>query len=151
MSVASVSLNILAIVLFIVWAAIWSFHFFALAYGKYKFHKKTKRVLEVDKLPGVSIIKPLMGIDDNLKENLETFFTLEYPLYELLFCVQDNVDPVISLVQGLIEKYPTVDAKLFTGGTNVGINPKINNMQQGYEVAKYELFMVSDAGLKSKL
>lgn len=35
------------------------------------------------------------------------------------------------------------------GGKNVGINPKINNMIQGYDVAKYELFMVSDAGLKS--
>lgn len=115
MSFASVALYILAIVLLIVFTVIWSWHFVALAYGKYKFHQKPKRVLEAEKLPGVSIIKPLMGIDDNLRGNLETFFTLEYPLYELLFCVQDNVDPVISLVQSLIEKYPLVDAKLFCG------------------------------------
>jgi hypothetical protein len=37
------------------------------------------------------------------------------------------------------------------GGKHVGINPKINNMSQGYEVAKYELFMISDAGLKSEV
>ena len=92
-----------------------------------------------------------MGVDDNLMINLETFFTMDYPLYELLFCVQDNTDPVIALVQELMDKYPLVDAKLYSGGKHVGINPKINNMMQGYEAAKYELLLVSDAGLKSKL
>ena len=31
----------------------------------------------------------------------------------------------------------------------MGINPKINNMIQGYEVAKYDFILISDAGLKS--
>lgn len=148
MSFGTVALYILSIVLFIVWIVIWSFHFISIAYGKYKFHKKSKRLFEPDKLPGVTIIKPLMGVDDNLMENLETFFTLEYPLFEILFCVQDNTDPVISVVQALVKKYPLIDAKLFTGGQNVGINPKINNMMQGYEVAKYELILISDSGIK---
>ncbi len=114
------------------------------------FHKKPKRSIENDKLPGVSVIKPLMGIDDNLIDNLETFFVMDYPLYELLFCVQDNGDPVINVVKELMEKYPNVDARLFSGGKFVGINPKINNMSQGFDVAKYELILISDAGIKSK-
>jgi ceramide glucosyltransferase len=36
------------------------------------------------------------------------------------------------------------------GGEKVGINPKINNIQLGYASAKYELFMISDAGVRSK-
>lgn len=87
----------------------------SLFYRKYKFHRKCKHVLEADQLPGVSIIKPLMGVDDNLKDNLETFFNMDYPLYELLFCVQDVNDPVINLVKSLIDQYPSVDAKLFCG------------------------------------
>lgn len=91
-----------------------------------------------------------MGVEDNLKDNLETFFNIDYPLYELLFCVQDNNDPVINIVKHLLEKYPNIDAKLYSGGKNVGINPKINNMIQGYQDSKYELLLISDAGLKSK-
>jgi ceramide glucosyltransferase len=36
------------------------------------------------------------------------------------------------------------------GGEKVGINPKINNIQLGYTSAKYELFMISDSGVRSK-
>jgi ceramide glucosyltransferase len=50
---------------------------------KYKFHKKPHLTQERSKLPGVSIIKPLMGIDTNLADNLETFFNMDYPLVSL--------------------------------------------------------------------
>jgi hypothetical protein len=37
------------------------------------------------------------------------FFTFQF---ELLFCVHDKSDPAIKVVEGLKEKYPTVDARL---------------------------------------
>ncbi len=89
-----------------------------------------------------------MGVDDNLADNLETFFNLDYPLFEILFCIQDLNDPAILIVRQLIEKYPNVDAKLFTGGKIIGINPKINNIAQCYDEIKYELLFISDAGMR---
>jgi ceramide glucosyltransferase len=53
-------------------------------------------------------------------------------------------------VKRLIEKYPQIDAKLFISGAKVGVNPKINNMQPGYQAAKYELILISDSGIRSK-
>ncbi|KAG9510216.1 Ceramide glucosyltransferase-B, partial [Fragariocoptes setiger] len=133
--------------------------------------------------PGVSIIKPLVGVDTNLYTNLESFFTQHYPLYEILFCVQDERDAAIGVVRRLMAQYPSVDAKLFVAARGVDhvivydqssnrnnnnireatahpqqrpapsvkcVNPKISNMLPAYEVAQYELLLVSDSSIKMK-
>lgn len=65
--------------------------------------------------------------------------------------MEDESDPAIMLVNSLIEKYPKVDANLFVGGSDVGVNPKINNMHKAYEAANYEFILISDSGIRSKL
>lgn len=35
--------------------------------------------------------------------------------YELLFCIENKNDPAIPIVEGLMKKYPNVDAQLFIG------------------------------------
>lgn len=137
-----------AIFFFVFWCGKWGVHILAISYAKWKLHKKVKKWPMEVPLPGVSILKPLLGVDPNLYSNLETFFTQDYPTYELLFCVEDESDPATMLVKKLMEKYPQVDAKLFTGGEPVGVNPKINNLSPGYDAAKYELLMISDSGIR---
>merc|ERR1711893_545363 len=101
----------------------------AILYGRWKLHRKPPPLnAETLPLPGVSILKPLTGVDPHLYENLETFFNMDYPQYELLFCVEDEMDPALMVVRSLMEKYPKIDAKLFIVAKRVGINPKINNM-----------------------
>lgn len=139
-----------AIFFLIFWCGTWCVHLIAICYGKFKLHKKSCKCPNETPLPGVSILKPLMGVDPNLEHNLETFFTMDYPVYELLFCVEEKTDPAVKLVESLIAKYPQVDATLFLGGSNVGVNPKINNMNPAYEKAKYEFVMISDSGIKTR-
>ncbi|KAJ1525825.1 hypothetical protein ONE63_009026 [Megalurothrips usitatus] len=125
-------------------------HFIAIVYAKYRLHRRTEKTCPETPLPGISILKPLTGSDPNLYSNLETFFVMNYPSYELLFCIENELDEAIPIVRLLIDKYKHINAHLFIGGEQVGINPKINNMQTGYSAAKYELIMISDAGICMK-
>ena len=65
--------------------------------------------------PGVSILRPLKGLDTNLYENLESTFTQEYPNFEILFSVADEDDQALSVVRDLVAKYPNVQARIIIG------------------------------------
>lgn len=71
--------------------------------------------------------------------------------YEIMFCIEDDTDPAIMVVKSLMDKYPSVDANLFIGGSCVGVNPKINNLHKAYEAASYEFILISDSGIRSKI
>jgi len=148
------------------WSSLWIVHLMAIIYGKWRLYRKpsinTEVVLTTDPEKqsqtkemleplGVSIIKPVCGPEDNLIQNLETFFTLDYKKYEILFCIQDLEDSVSYMfIKNMMEKYPEVEVKVFRGGENVGVNPKINNMLPAYRAASYDLILVSDSGIKMK-
>ena len=66
-------------------------------------------------VPGVSILRPLKGLDTNLYENLESTFTQDYPKFELLLCVDNEHDQALTVVRELLSKYPHVNARILVG------------------------------------
>lgn len=65
--------------------------------------------------PGVSILRPLKGLDTNLFENLESTFCQEYPNFEILLSVADEDDQALTVVRELMSEYPQVNAKIIVG------------------------------------
>ncbi|CAD6195290.1 unnamed protein product [Caenorhabditis auriculariae] len=122
-------------------------HMIAFVYSKYRLHRPVRPDRS---LPGVSVIKPLVGVEENLRENLETFFTSVYHQYELLFCVHSPEDDCVPVLKEIMKKYPAVDARIFYKGEKVGLNPKINNMMPAYRAAKHPLVLVSDSGISMR-
>jgi ceramide glucosyltransferase len=107
---------------------------------------------ENDRLPGnllpVSILKPLKGLDDGLFDNLESFCNLDYPVYEIIFALQNRNDPAFKVVKKIKEKYPLKDISIVVEFCDEGLNPKVNNLIPAYKRAKYDLLLVSDSNVR---
>lgn len=95
----------------------------------------------------VSVIKPIRGADSFLENNLESFFRIQYPEFEILFCIADENDPATSIVRKLQKKYPKVNSTLIIGDVNVGANPKVNNMVKAYAQAQFDWLLISDSNV----
>jgi ceramide glucosyltransferase len=100
------------------------------------------------KFAPISILKPLKGADEGLLENLESFFRLDYPVFELLFSVSEQDDPVIPLIRQLIKKYPEIPTRFYIGSFDVGSNPKVNNIFRSYKNAQYDTVLISDSNTR---
>jgi ceramide glucosyltransferase len=97
---------------------------------------------------GVSVLKPLCGAEPGLEKNLESFFLLRHPCFELLFSAANPADPAVAIVKALQARYPNVQSRLFLGAENAGPNPKVNNMLRSFEAAAHDLILISDSNVR---
>jgi ceramide glucosyltransferase len=97
--------------------------------------------------PGISLIRPLCGLENFIEDTLRSGFELRYPNYELLFCVADRADPVIPLVERLMRDYPQVPARLLVGDERISGNPKLNNMLKGERAAAHGWLLMADSNV----
>ncbi|KAF2989003.1 ceramide glucosyltransferase [Methylocystis sp. MJC1] len=95
--------------------------------------------------PWVSIVRPVRGVETFSEETLGATFELDYPHYEIIFCVQSPSDTIIPLVERLIKAHPEREAKLLIGDDYVSANPKLNNCVKGWEAARYDYVILADS------
>lgn len=119
----------------------------SLAIAAIRARPRTASQASLRSAPGVSIIRPLCGLDNFCHETLESTFCLNYPSYEIIFCVARSNDPVVPLVQHLIAKHPSRPARLIVGDEQVSANPKLNNCVRGWDAAAYDWIILADANV----
>jgi ceramide glucosyltransferase len=98
--------------------------------------------------PSVSILKPVCRWDDRLEENLESFFRIDYPNYELVFCTAAPEEPALALVRRLCQRYPHVRTKVVVGTSRQGLNPKVRVLARATPQSSGELIVVSDSNVR---
>lgn len=98
-------------------------------------------------LPAVTILKPLHGSEPNLESNLESFFRLDYPLYEIIFGCRDADDPALEAVEHLRAKYPAVAARVVLSGNPVWPNAKVFSLSRMIAASRNEYFVISDSDI----
>ncbi|GBD27072.1 hypothetical protein HRbin30_02416 [bacterium HR30] len=99
-------------------------------------------------LPGVTILKPLKGIEPELFDNLASFCRQDYPRFQVVFAVADPADPAIGVVRELKRSFPQVDIELVVDSRIYGPNYKVSNLQNGYRVARYDYLVIADSDIR---
>jgi len=98
--------------------------------------------------PGVSIIKPLHGLQRGLGATLQTFCDQDYagPV-QIVFGVHDDADPAIAVVRALQAAHPHLDIDLVIDGRSHGANRKTSNLVNILAAARHPVLMISDADI----
>jgi ceramide glucosyltransferase len=97
--------------------------------------------------PGISILKPLCGVDDDLAKNLEYFAQLDYPNFELILGVKNARDPAYPVAQAAVRRWPE-RVRLVLQRGEPGMNPKVNQLITLSAAARHDLLVVSDSNVR---
>ncbi len=95
----------------------------------------------------VTIVQPLCSVEAFSRETLRSIFALDYPSYEIIFCLASADDPIAPLVRGAIEANPRRPARLLIGDDRVSANPKLNNVVKGWKAARYDWVIIADSNV----
>ena len=97
--------------------------------------------------PPVSIVRPLCGTDSFLAETLASTFALDYPRYEIVFCLAQADDPAAALARRLMSAHPNIASRLLIGDDRPSANPKLNNCVKGWKAAAHGWIILADANV----
>jgi ceramide glucosyltransferase len=103
-----------------------------------------------DHAPPVTIFKPIKGLDEDIERNLRSFFELDYPCYQLLFCVADHDDPAIGVIGKLMSEFPLQDSHLVIGCPPFGLNPKVESLAAMERHRKHDVILISDSNVLAR-
>lgn len=104
------------------------------------------RAVDISFAPGVTLLKPLKGLDPETRGCLESWFRQDYrgPV-QLLFGVADEKDSVCILVRKLIAEHPQANAQLVLCPEQLGPNAKVSTLVHLERLAQHEHLVISDA------
>jgi ceramide glucosyltransferase len=131
--------------------AIAPFWYYALCvYSAWRFFREAKRHAwrQSNFTPPISILKPVRGLDPEAYENFASFCRQDYPEYEILFNVGDEDDPVVPVIQKLIEDFPNRQIRLLVGSDPLGHNNKVCKLARMSREARYDLLLESDSDIR---
>ena len=101
-----------------------------------------------DRLPTVSLIKPVCGLEKNLYGNLSTACRQDYPEYEVIFSVQDSADPALPLLARIRNEHPDVAVRIVVDRASAGPNGRLSNILNATEHATGDVLVYSDSDMR---
>jgi ceramide glucosyltransferase len=129
--------------IFFLLAAAWFYQFLALV-SLGRFFRPPSPAPLVPAGPGITVFKPLKGLEPLSRECLTSFLTQNYHPYQVLFGVRDPDNPVVDLLRELQRAHPRCDLEIVICPEALGLNPKISTLRQLLPRARYDLLVIAD-------
>jgi ceramide glucosyltransferase len=141
-------MGIMAYLFVLLLAAAWFYQFLALvSLGRF-FRPSSPTPRRHATGPGITVFKPLKGLEPLSRECLASFLTQDYNPYQVLFGVRDADNPVVALLLELQQAYPRCDVEIVICPEHLGLNPKISTLRQLLPRARYDLLVIADGDVK---
>lgn len=98
---------------------------------------------------GVTILKPVKGMDEGSYENFASFCCQNYagPV-QLLFAVASSDDPAIPVIRQLQNNFQETDITLNIDPSIHGPNLKVSNLINAFPLARHDLLIVCDSDIR---
>jgi ceramide glucosyltransferase len=128
-------------------AAAWFYQFLALV-CLWRLFRPPPPALLAPTGPGITVFKPLKGLEPLTRECLASFLTQDYQPCQVLFGVREADNPVVALLRELQQAHPGCDLEIVICPEDLGLNPKISTLQQLLPRARYDLLVIADADVK---
>lgn len=116
--------------------------------SRYFWQNKKQPPKNLDFTPPVSNLKPVRGLDPEAYENFVSFCRQDYPEYELIFCVTDQTDPSVPVIQRLIREFPEKKIRLLYSAGYTAINDKVAKLRLMEREAQYDYLVINDSDVR---
>jgi ceramide glucosyltransferase len=95
--------------------------------------------------PGVTLIKPVCGLERDLENRLRTACLQDYPDYQVIMTVQNARDPSIPILRRLEAEFGPDRLTVVVHQVDVGPNGKVNNLLGALPLARHDIVIISDS------
>lgn len=98
-------------------------------------------------LPPISFVLPIKDWAPGFKPSQGSVFELDYPEFDITATAAEEESRAVSAMRSVIEAYPGHEAKIVRSTASFAVSPKVNNLFQAIEDAKYDLIATKDSNI----
>ena len=137
-----------AIVALVLGVAAFPFIYYLLAlYSSWRFFRHPPAAPSIFS-PPVSNLKPVRGLDPDAYENFASFCRQDYPDFEILFCVDENGDPSLPVIERIVRDFPERRIRVLFGSGRDAANDKVAKLARLVYEARHEVVVISDSDVR---
>jgi ceramide glucosyltransferase len=129
-------------------AAIPFIYFLVAIYSSWRYFRQPASVPDPSFTPPVSILKPFRGLDPDAYKNLSSFCRLDYPEFEIVFCIDPDDAAIQSVIARLTADFPGTRMRVLYGSGRVATNDKVAKLARLVNDAAYEVVVISDSDVR---